>query len=70
MDTKYLEHESAPIGPETWKLLSTVMVEAARGQLPGGGLSVSMARSGSGSRQSRLVTANWKKAYPGACLSR
>ena len=35
MDNNYLERESAPIGPETWKLLNTVMIEAAKGQLAG-----------------------------------
>ena len=32
MDNNYLERESAPIGPETWKLLNTVMIEAAKSQ--------------------------------------
>ena len=37
MENVYLGRKEAPIGADTWKLLDSIMIEAAKSQLPAAG---------------------------------
>ena len=64
MENVYLGRKEAPVGADTWKLLDSIMIEAAKSQLAGRRL---LALDGPVwlwiEGPSALLTVSWKKGF-------